>query len=503
MLRAVIALLTILTLQGAAAAQAQRRAFVIGIADYRELQSIVRPVGDARAVHDRLSQLGFTSELVVNADGPALLDAFNRFTASLQEGDVVVVYFSGHAGRVGGEFTLLAADAPPQGTWERRQQPFGLLLTTIADDIRVAGAQAQIFFIDACRGDPYVSSPPEFGASSCGELKEPLPEGSLALFSASADQRALDRLGDSDQDPHSIFTRTLLGHLHDAGPVVRLARSVRTEVIELANSVQYQQTPAYLDELVGPPVVLVPSPSDLASVPTPPSAPALPRAPPPPPPQPQPQPPPAAATDGFGCGSATPGPPTFDCGRARLLAEIAICRDPRLGSCDRILNAAFYEAQARAGRGAVALRRDQEAWLARRDACAGAGAQGPAAVADCIGRAYDERIAELEVVRTQPPTAAPVSPSFNCRYARTPVEQAICSDPALAAKDRRMARLYEAREARDSGRSSRLRVLGSPPVTAALGLPARHYTRAFTMRMTRASLSSADERRPCSPRRVR
>lgn len=259
MIRAIIALLTALMLQGSAAAQAQRRAIVIGIGEYRELQGIVRPVGDARAVHDRLSQLGFTAGLVVNADGPALQDAFNRFTASLQEGDVAVVYFSGHAGRVGGEFTLLAADAPPQGTRERRQQPFGLLLTTIADDIRVAGAQAQIFFIDACRGDPYVSSPPEFGASSCGELKEPLPEGSLALFSASAGQRALDRLGDSDQDPHSIFTRTLLGHLHDAGPVVRLARSVRTEVIELANSVQYQQTPAYL-ELVGPPVVLVPSP---------------------------------------------------------------------------------------------------------------------------------------------------------------------------------------------------------------------------------------------------
>lgn len=107
-----------------------------------------------------------------------------------------------------------------------------------------------------------------------------------------------------------------------------------------------------------------------------------------------------------------------------------------------MLNAAFYEAQTRAGRGAVALRRDQEAWLARRDACAGA-AQGPAALADCIGCAYDERIAELEIVRTLPPTAAPVSPSFNCRYARTAVEQAICSDPALAAKDRRMARLYE------------------------------------------------------------
>jgi hypothetical protein len=34
-------------------------------------------------------------------------------------------------------------------------------------------------------------------------------------------------------------------------------------------------------------------------------------------------------------------------------------------------------------------------------------------------------------------------PSFNCRSARTSVERAICADPALAAKDRRMATLYE------------------------------------------------------------
>ena len=34
-------------------------------------------------------------------------------------------------------------------------------------------------------------------------------------------------------------------------------------------------------------------------------------------------------------------------------------------------------------------------------------------------------------------------PSFNCRYAKTSVEHAICADPVLAAKDRRMALLYE------------------------------------------------------------
>jgi hypothetical protein len=36
-------------------------------------------------------------------------------------------------------------------------------------------------------------------------------------------------------------------------------------------------------------------------------------------------------------------------------------------------------------------------------------------------------------------------PSFDCGYARTTVERAICADPVLAAKDQRMALLYEQR----------------------------------------------------------
>lgn len=36
-------------------------------------------------------------------------------------------------------------------------------------------------------------------------------------------------------------------------------------------------------------------------------------------------------------------------------------------------------------------------------------------------------------------------PSFDCGFARTPVERAICADPLLAAKDQRMALLYEQR----------------------------------------------------------
>jgi hypothetical protein len=48
-----------------------------------------------------------------------------------------------------------------------------------------------------------------------------------------------------------------------------------------------------------------------------------------------------------------------------------------------------------------------------------------------------------KAARPAPVRVATPTPSFNCRYARTPVERAICADPVLAAKDRRMALLYE------------------------------------------------------------
>lgn len=55
--------------------------------------------------------------------------------------------------------------------------------------------------------------------------------------------------------------------------------------------------------------------------------------------------------------------------------------------------------------------------------------------------------APVVVVEPPPPTASPPArvaarPSFDCRYARSPAEQLVCTDPQLAAADRRLARAY-------------------------------------------------------------
>jgi uncharacterized protein len=248
--------------------------------------------------------------------------------------------------------------------------------------------------------------------------------------------------------------------------------------------VNHEQRPAYLDEVQGS-VTLVPgsaprqrevivaepapsrpspAPEERYAQPAP--APMERYAPPAPapveryaPPQPAPAPveryasppapaPPAQRQSSASCESVAPGPPAFNCARARTPVEVAICEDPGLGSCDRVLNRAFRNAERVLG-SQNSLERDRDAWLGRREACGRA-----ADVTACIARVYEERIAQLErVVAAPPPTAVPApppsaplrsaGPSFNCRYARSPVEIAICEDPGLAERDRQMARLFD------------------------------------------------------------
>jgi hypothetical protein len=236
----------------------RRVALVIGIAEYERLPPIRRPAADARVVHDALGGLGWESTLVLDADHRGFADAVIRFADSLQPDDVALVHFPGHAARLNDDFLLLPSNAPPVGAaGDDLQRMGGLGLVELADQIRATGARAQLFIVDACRGDPYAqSSSAELAPSSCGEIGRQMPEGSFVLFSASAGQKALDRLSQDDPEAHSVFTRVLLRELHEARSIVRLARLVRDEVVEIATSVNYPQRPAYLDELVGSPVPL-------------------------------------------------------------------------------------------------------------------------------------------------------------------------------------------------------------------------------------------------------
>ena len=79
----------------------------------------------------------------------------------------------------------------------------------------------------------------------------------FALYSAGTGQTALDRLGDTDTNPNSVFIRVFVPALKTPGLALSdLALEVREKVRELAASVQHEQFPAYYDNTFGGKVFL-------------------------------------------------------------------------------------------------------------------------------------------------------------------------------------------------------------------------------------------------------
>ena len=89
--------------------------------------------------------------------------------------------------------------------------------------------------------------------------------------------------------------------------------------------------------------------------------------------------------------SAVPPRPSFDCGKARKLDEMAVCADAALAARDLRLSEVFNQYRARLSPEAQKqLLKAQSAWLAQRGQCR--------SDIPCVGRVYDERIRQIETL---------------------------------------------------------------------------------------------------------
>jgi uncharacterized protein len=423
-----------------------RRALVIGVDDYRNVSKLQKAVGDALAMKGALEKLGFEVDLLANPDRSAFNAGVSAFTQKLKSGDVALVHYSGHGVALDGENYLLPIDAPrPDRVDKEGLKLESFALMPLIERIRATGSNVQIAIVDACRDNPYAQS----GTRSIGRsggLVEPGRRpakgqgGFFIMFSAGFGQTAADRLNDSDREPTSVYTRTLLTKIGVEGkPITDLAREVREDVEALASTVNHEQRPAYYDELSGPMFFFAPPrggvvaavPQQIVSRPAEPAA------------QPLQQQQPISAQQLIPVTTQ----PSFDCSRARGRDELAICGDVELSALDRMLSQVYYAlADSLSGDGRMALRVAQGQWLSQRQLCD--------ANVPCIGQAYRSRIAQLQGSNQQAGnrqaglapvparTTTPPQPSFDCRKARKPDEQAVCSDAALAAKDVRLSEVF-------------------------------------------------------------
>jgi uncharacterized protein len=105
----------------------------------------------------------------------------------------------------------------------------------------------------------------------------------------------------------------------------------------------------------------------------------------------------------------------------------AICNDPQLATADRTLTNLFIFLESRPGPNQQGtLTAEKAAWQEKRNACI------KTEIASCLMSKYQAEIGKLKV-----------GPSFECNRDSTPVERAICDDPLLSTKDKKMNDVYE------------------------------------------------------------
>ena len=125
-------------------------------------------------------------------------------------------------------------------------------LSALSDRLQQKGAATVILILDACRDNPFAVKGKRAIGMTRGLTRMDPAEGMFVLFSAGQGQSALDRLSDTDANPNSVFTRTLLVEMETPGQsMVQIAKKTQSKVRELAAKVDHVQVRAYYDQIVG------------------------------------------------------------------------------------------------------------------------------------------------------------------------------------------------------------------------------------------------------------
>ena len=195
---------------------AQRKALIVGISDYTNLQKLDFCKNDGKEVYEVLTSLGYEisdkNKLVGEAKGEkvkdAIYDFFDDRTNNLD--DTLVFYYSGHGvPDVEGEMYLASSDTDPDKPYRR-----GFSFEELRKRMENTIATRVVVILDCCySGSAKISKGNEEDAAKRGRLiieqksrKLPEGQGKYILSSSQSHQEAYALT----TGKHSIFTYYLL-----------------------------------------------------------------------------------------------------------------------------------------------------------------------------------------------------------------------------------------------------------------------------------------------------
>lgn len=215
----------------------RRTALVIGNSHYRSFPELPNAVNDADHVRDVLEQANFEVVLGTDLDGKALERTIRDFLRSLNNGDIALFYYSGHAVQVAGQNYILPVDASLASPYDLEVQAYNFsnLLQYMGQS-----SNLQIAILDACRDNPfksgfyYVGNKKVDVEGNRGLAATAPGLGTLIVYSTAPDKVAYDGSGKLSPFSRAFADQALTPDVEVREVVTR----IRNEVIKTTSGKQ-------------------------------------------------------------------------------------------------------------------------------------------------------------------------------------------------------------------------------------------------------------------------
>jgi hypothetical protein len=232
-------------------ASSDRIALVIGNSKYAEFGVLANPANDARDINKVLTEMGYKTRLVLDANESTIRKEFRNFAAQSDLASIAIVFYAGHGAQVNGENFLLPVDMDIP----KRDSDIQLSALKVDDVISSIKSKTKVVFLDACRDNPALVKSLSKGRGSYRGGLAPtnttsLGDQSSGIFVAYATDAGNVASDGSAGEKNSPFTSALLRHIKQPVSIDDMFSMVTKDVRQKTKNTQKPYKYASLDGII-------------------------------------------------------------------------------------------------------------------------------------------------------------------------------------------------------------------------------------------------------------
>jgi Flp pilus assembly protein TadD len=207
----------------------RRMALLIGNNQYSSAPRLQNAVNDAADLGRKLTELGFTVNVVTDGTLANVNTAISRYVSDLRPGDISLFFYAGHGVQSGGENYLIPVEFQPS-SGEASLPTACIGASSVLDRLQRCGPELNLMILDACRNNPFHP-----GANVKGLAVMEAGLGACIALSTGPGQTAAD-------NPHGrngLFSGFLLANIETPGQSLdSLLKKVKLQVYDASGGIQ-------------------------------------------------------------------------------------------------------------------------------------------------------------------------------------------------------------------------------------------------------------------------